>query len=205
MTRAGPRHRRVRAGRSSIYATGSSPGFITDALPFALLSLQRRVDSIEIDEFANLSQRDSPHMLFEQMGFGRPSTTSTRTGRRTSWGSSHRRSPSSPTRRAGRSTSGPARVRSPRRGRRRRRWASSRPGRSRRSGPPSWGAATAPRSCGSPRTGTARPTSSRRGTCARRDGGCGCTATCRSMSGSSSRSRSRTWDRSRPGTPRTGR
>ena len=59
-------------GSSSIYATGSSPGFITDALPFALLSLQRRVDMIDIAEFANLSRRDSPQMLFELMGFGRP-------------------------------------------------------------------------------------------------------------------------------------
>jgi len=59
-------------GGASLYATGSSPGFITDALPLALLSLQRRVDAIEIDEFADLSQRDSPHMLFELMGFGRP-------------------------------------------------------------------------------------------------------------------------------------
>jgi 4-hydroxy-tetrahydrodipicolinate reductase len=59
-------------GNSSIYATGSSPGFITDALPMALLSMQRRVEMIEIDEFANLSRRDSPHLLFEQMGFGRP-------------------------------------------------------------------------------------------------------------------------------------
>jgi 4-hydroxy-tetrahydrodipicolinate reductase len=59
-------------GGASVYATGSSPGFITDALPFALLSLQRRVDLIEIDEYADLSQRDSPHLLFEQMGFGKP-------------------------------------------------------------------------------------------------------------------------------------
>ena len=59
-------------GDSSLYATGSSPGFITDALPHALLSLQRRVDAIQIDEYANLSRRDSPHLLFEQMGFGRP-------------------------------------------------------------------------------------------------------------------------------------
>lgn len=59
-------------GGASIYSTGSSPGFITDALPFALLSLQRHVDMIEIDEYADLSQRDSPHLLFELMGFGRP-------------------------------------------------------------------------------------------------------------------------------------
>lgn len=58
-------------GGSSVYATGSSPGFITDALPFELLSMQRRVDSVEIEEFANLSRRDSPHLLFELMGFGR--------------------------------------------------------------------------------------------------------------------------------------
>jgi 4-hydroxy-tetrahydrodipicolinate reductase len=61
-----------RRGNASVYATGSSPGFITDALPLALLSMQRRVDAIEIEEFANLSKRDSPHMLFTQMGFGRP-------------------------------------------------------------------------------------------------------------------------------------
>ncbi len=59
-------------GKSSLYATGSSPGFITDALPFALLSLQRHVESYEIEEFANLSRRDSPALLFELMGFGRP-------------------------------------------------------------------------------------------------------------------------------------
>jgi hypothetical protein len=58
-------------GGSSIYATGSSPGFISETLPFALLSLQRHVEAIEIDEFADMSQRDSPHMLFEQMGFGK--------------------------------------------------------------------------------------------------------------------------------------
>ncbi len=59
-----------RRGDSSIFATGSSPGFISDALPYALLSLQRRVDSVTIDEYANLSRRDSPHLLFQQMGFG---------------------------------------------------------------------------------------------------------------------------------------
>jgi 4-hydroxy-tetrahydrodipicolinate reductase len=56
---------------ASVYGTGSSPGFITDILPFALLSLQRRVDSFAIEEFANMTQRDSPFMLFEQIGFGK--------------------------------------------------------------------------------------------------------------------------------------
>ncbi|MFN8025368.1 MAG: dihydrodipicolinate reductase [Acidimicrobiia bacterium] len=58
-------------GNSSLYATGSSPGFVSDPLPLALLSLQRDFELLEIDEFADMSQRDSPHLLFEQMGFGR--------------------------------------------------------------------------------------------------------------------------------------
>jgi 4-hydroxy-tetrahydrodipicolinate reductase len=60
-----------RRGHTSIFATGSSPGFISDSLPLALISLARRVDSVTIDEYANLSRRNSPHLLFEQMGFGR--------------------------------------------------------------------------------------------------------------------------------------
>jgi hypothetical protein len=59
-------------GTSSVYATGSSPGFISETLPLALLSLQRNVEGIEIDEYADMSRRDSPHMIFEQMGFGKP-------------------------------------------------------------------------------------------------------------------------------------
>jgi len=64
------------AGRTSIYATGSSPGFITDALPFALLSMQRRVDLVEINEYADMSRRNSPELMFDIMGFGRPVTPS---------------------------------------------------------------------------------------------------------------------------------
>lgn len=60
------------AGGSSVHATGSSPGFITEALPYALLSLQRTTDLVTIEEYADLSQRDSAHMLFEQMGYARP-------------------------------------------------------------------------------------------------------------------------------------
>jgi 4-hydroxy-tetrahydrodipicolinate reductase len=60
-----------RQGGSSIHASGSSPGFITEALPIALLSLQRRLDHFRIDEFADCSSRVSPEMLFDMMGFGR--------------------------------------------------------------------------------------------------------------------------------------
>lgn len=59
-------------GGTSIHSTGSSPGFITEAIPLALTSIQRRLDSLTIDEYADLSQRDSPGLLFEVMGFGQP-------------------------------------------------------------------------------------------------------------------------------------
>jgi hypothetical protein len=58
-------------GNTSLYSTGSSPGFITEALPYALLSLQRRLDRLSIEEFADMSSRNSPEMIFSLMGFGR--------------------------------------------------------------------------------------------------------------------------------------
>src|SRR4029453_8365538 len=61
-----------RKGNSSIHSTGSSPGFITEALPLVLSSIQQRVDSIVIDEYANLVDGCSPFMLFETMGYGKP-------------------------------------------------------------------------------------------------------------------------------------
>ena len=57
-------------GNSSIHATGSSPGFISEAVPIVLASIQRRLYHLEINEFADVSSRNSPEMLFEMMGFG---------------------------------------------------------------------------------------------------------------------------------------
>ncbi|MFV8819692.1 hypothetical protein [Haliea sp. E17] len=59
-------------GGTSVYGTGSSPGFITDLFPYSVLSLQRRVDFYQIEEFGNMSRRNSPLMLFDQIGFGKP-------------------------------------------------------------------------------------------------------------------------------------
>lgn len=59
-------------GNASVWASGSDPGFITETLPMALLSVQRRVDLIEIEEFGDLSHRPSAHMVMEQMRFGKP-------------------------------------------------------------------------------------------------------------------------------------
>jgi 4-hydroxy-tetrahydrodipicolinate reductase len=58
-------------GGSTLFSTGSSPGFITEAIPFALLSMQRRLDRLVIEEFADMSSRNSPEMIFDLMGFGR--------------------------------------------------------------------------------------------------------------------------------------
>ena len=58
-------------GATSIHSTGSSPGFISEAVPLALTSIQRRLDLLTIDEFADLSSRNSPELLFDLMGYGR--------------------------------------------------------------------------------------------------------------------------------------
>ena len=60
-----------RAGNASIHSTGSSPGFITEALPLVLASMQRELRNITIDEYADMSQRPTPAMIFDIMGFGR--------------------------------------------------------------------------------------------------------------------------------------
>ncbi len=58
-----------RKGGSSIHCSGSSPGFITEAIPIPLIAQQRRFDSLTIDEYADNTSRDSPDMLFNLMGF----------------------------------------------------------------------------------------------------------------------------------------
>ena len=58
-------------GGTSVHSTGSSPGFITEAVPLVLTSIQRQLRELAIDEYADLSQRNSPDLLFHVMGFGR--------------------------------------------------------------------------------------------------------------------------------------
>ncbi len=60
-----------RRGNSSVWVSGSDPGFLTETLPLAFLSIQRRVDLFEIEEFGDLSRRPSRHMVMEQMRFGK--------------------------------------------------------------------------------------------------------------------------------------
>ncbi len=60
------------AGQTSLYSTGSSPGFITEALIIPLLAQQRRHECVTINEYADMTSRNSPEMIFNLMGFGEP-------------------------------------------------------------------------------------------------------------------------------------
>src|SRR6202046_4586234 len=44
---------------------------MTEGLPYALLSLRRRRVRLLIEDFADMSSRNSPEMIFDLMGFGR--------------------------------------------------------------------------------------------------------------------------------------
>jgi len=58
-----------RKGATSMYSTGSSPGWSTELLPITLLAMQRRLDCLTIHDWADVSSRNSPLML-QQIGFG---------------------------------------------------------------------------------------------------------------------------------------
>lgn len=70
--------RRVEAacakGKSSIHASGSSPGFSSEALPMLAVSMSRGMDSMTIDEFADIPLSCPDVQVTEGMGFGRPVT-----------------------------------------------------------------------------------------------------------------------------------
>lgn len=57
-------------GSASIHSTGSSPGFITEALPIVFTSLARRLDFLGIEEYADCLAGCSEEMLVDLMGFG---------------------------------------------------------------------------------------------------------------------------------------
>ncbi len=67
---------RIRAacGKSgaSLYATGTDPGYVLEQIAYAFLASQSRVEAIEVIEYGDVSQRPSPGMIFDLMGFGKP-------------------------------------------------------------------------------------------------------------------------------------
>jgi 4-hydroxy-tetrahydrodipicolinate reductase len=62
-------------GHSSIYGTGSTPGWFTEVMPLALSALERRLDCITLTDYADMSSRNSPEMLFQVLPFGADPTT----------------------------------------------------------------------------------------------------------------------------------
>ncbi len=55
-------------GNSSLYDTGSCPGFITEVVPLALVTMERRLGRFVIDQYANLETRKSPEFLAQFFG-----------------------------------------------------------------------------------------------------------------------------------------
>jgi 2,4-diaminopentanoate dehydrogenase len=58
-------------GGASIHATGASPGFSSEALPLVAASMSRRMDSMTIDEFADIPASCPDVQVVQGMGFGR--------------------------------------------------------------------------------------------------------------------------------------
>ena len=63
-----------RQGGASIPASGSSPGFSSEALPLVAVSMSRRMDCLTIDEFADIPASCPDEQVVGGMGFGRPVT-----------------------------------------------------------------------------------------------------------------------------------
>lgn len=65
------------AGQSSLYASGSTPGFFTEVMPLALSMMERRIDCIHLHDYCDMASRNSPEMLFGMLPFGRDPATLT--------------------------------------------------------------------------------------------------------------------------------
>ena len=57
------------AGSTSVHSTGVEPWFITEAAADAVVDPAPARPPPAIDEYADLSQRNSPELLFDVMGF----------------------------------------------------------------------------------------------------------------------------------------
>ena len=63
-----------RKGNASIHASGSSPGFSSEALPMLAASMSRSMERMIIDEFADIPLSCPDVQVTQGMGFGRPVT-----------------------------------------------------------------------------------------------------------------------------------
>lgn len=58
------------AGNASLHSTGVSPGFVTELMPITLGAVQRRVESVTIEEFTDLTGSDTAAPVPGIAGFG---------------------------------------------------------------------------------------------------------------------------------------
>ncbi len=59
-------------GGSSLFATGTSPGFSSVVLPMTMSYMSRRIDCLTVEEFADIPASTTPSMITDVMGFGQP-------------------------------------------------------------------------------------------------------------------------------------
>jgi 4-hydroxy-tetrahydrodipicolinate reductase len=59
-------------GGASLWVNGVDPGFANDWLPLVLTSVSERIDEVRCTELLDYSTYDSPTVMFDVMGFGKP-------------------------------------------------------------------------------------------------------------------------------------
>ncbi|KUI24072.1 diacylglycerol kinase [Mycobacterium sp. IS-1742] len=62
----------TRTGGSSVFVGGIDPGFANDLLPLALAGTCQRIEQIRCMEIIDYATYDSPTVMFDVMGFGKP-------------------------------------------------------------------------------------------------------------------------------------
>src|SRR6201993_2131534 len=59
-------------GNSSLFVNGIDPGFANDLLPLALAGTCQRIEQVRCMEIVDYATYDSPAVMFDIMGFGKP-------------------------------------------------------------------------------------------------------------------------------------
>jgi 4-hydroxy-tetrahydrodipicolinate reductase len=60
------------AGGASLFVNGVDPGFANDWLPLVITSISERIDEVRCMELLDYATYDSPAVMFDVMGFGKP-------------------------------------------------------------------------------------------------------------------------------------
>jgi 2,4-diaminopentanoate dehydrogenase len=62
----------AKEGAASLFVNGVDPGFANDWLPLVITSVSERIDEVRCMELLDYSTYDSPTVMFDVMGFGKP-------------------------------------------------------------------------------------------------------------------------------------